>query len=433
MPRLDPSKFYRTASGKPVLSLERIDDSSYPWGATVQGYPRSLSYTNCGQYYGNGVPDTLDLVEISASASEALWPAADELPSPEARRHADKMQRHAMHYAGTVTGRWNGSEGQHLPPEPRRIPNSHISVDWTLPLWNGAGVKVLSHTVFTDVARYYPRHVYFTDGTKAFYSATGIHPCNTLQLNLTNRDPELVQARDRLISWTLPMATKGGKLVKSYRYEETRTDGLPRMFPYAVQFTDGTRETYLSDGRSYGDLPFSRPSTLVNLTIPAKPKVLSGLKEQNDASAQTNRFPDSIANIPKDPIVQQFPPTPLDLTQPVQRRDGSPARIIATDRQGAGGQIVALVKLFGSDEVVYTYNEFGICIHATGSRNWDLINIPLPSSTPVTGYMAVRLSGETGLGSRFALTSHIYEKRSEAERFAGQGRDYKIIPVTWTP
>lgn len=68
----------------------------------------------------------------------------------------------------------------------------------------------------------------------------------------------------------------------------------------------------------------------------------------------------------------------LDLSKPVQTRDGRKARIICTDRKGHGHfdslTIVALVK-YDDAEVVHVYRQDGKSIDE-GERSFDLINVP---------------------------------------------------------
>ena len=65
---------------------------------------------------------------------------------------------------------------------------------------------------------------------------------------------------------------------------------------------------------------------------------------------------------------------PLDLTKPLQTRDGRPARVICTDRNGVETSIVALVMVDGN-EIPYCYTSNGCC--GTAPHPLDLINAPV--------------------------------------------------------
>ena len=65
---------------------------------------------------------------------------------------------------------------------------------------------------------------------------------------------------------------------------------------------------------------------------------------------------------------------PLDLTKPVQTRDGRPVRILCTDRKHFEGSVVALVLMDGK-EMVRSYNLDGRYLMSSPS-DIDLINVP---------------------------------------------------------
>lgn len=65
----------------------------------------------------------------------------------------------------------------------------------------------------------------------------------------------------------------------------------------------------------------------------------------------------------------------LDITKPVQTRDGKPARIVCTDMKGTF-PVVALVTQKSGNEVVNSYDSNGVYHTFSGKSDNDLVNIP---------------------------------------------------------
>ncbi len=100
--------------------------------------------------------------------------------------------------------------------------------------------------------------------------------------------------------------------------------------------------------------------------------------------------------------------TPLDLTKPVQTRDGRKARIICTDRLHGVEPIVALVTEQDGVEYAADYRTNGRFLNFSES-DWDLINVP----ERLTGYANIYPNREVG---------HLYPTREEADLYAGTER-----------
>jgi hypothetical protein len=66
----------------------------------------------------------------------------------------------------------------------------------------------------------------------------------------------------------------------------------------------------------------------------------------------------------------------LDLNKPVQLRDGTPARIICTDRKGGDRPIMALYVGPDGYEVMRTYRAGG-AYYVDRLCDYDLVNVPL--------------------------------------------------------
>ncbi len=69
----------------------------------------------------------------------------------------------------------------------------------------------------------------------------------------------------------------------------------------------------------------------------------------------------------------------LDLTKPVQTRDGQPVRILCTDRKSKVGQAVcALVLKTDGSELLLSYSKEGVLFNLGGEEPTptDLVNVP---------------------------------------------------------
>lgn len=66
---------------------------------------------------------------------------------------------------------------------------------------------------------------------------------------------------------------------------------------------------------------------------------------------------------------------PVDLTKPVQTRDGRAARILCTDRKHSEHPVVALVKCHDFQEHCYTFSADGRNLPGLGT-DLDLVNVP---------------------------------------------------------
>lgn len=77
----------------------------------------------------------------------------------------------------------------------------------------------------------------------------------------------------------------------------------------------------------------------------------------------------------------------LDLTKPVQTRDGRRVRILCTDRQDEKFPIIALVQdLFECNERLYSYTKRGFANVGGGPSSCDLVNVPEKRSMWVNVY-----------------------------------------------
>ena len=65
----------------------------------------------------------------------------------------------------------------------------------------------------------------------------------------------------------------------------------------------------------------------------------------------------------------------LDLTKPVQTRDGRAVRILATDIK-SDAPIVAAIQIFKNDEKVYCYKANGNLLGSIYENLLDLVNVP---------------------------------------------------------
>lgn len=65
----------------------------------------------------------------------------------------------------------------------------------------------------------------------------------------------------------------------------------------------------------------------------------------------------------------------IDLTKPVQTRDGRKVRVLCTDRKGSSNSIVGLIVLEGGKEYVQTWEANGNFV-TSGDAPADLINVP---------------------------------------------------------
>ncbi len=63
----------------------------------------------------------------------------------------------------------------------------------------------------------------------------------------------------------------------------------------------------------------------------------------------------------------------LDLTKPVQTRDGRPVRILATDLKGE--YPIAGAVLFDNHEQVHTWTAEGVFVAGVTDDNFDLVNV----------------------------------------------------------
>lgn len=66
----------------------------------------------------------------------------------------------------------------------------------------------------------------------------------------------------------------------------------------------------------------------------------------------------------------------IDLTKPVQTRDGRKARVICTDMEGGSERIVALITNRSGGEHPLSYFKNGSYYNDDDSNNTDLINTP---------------------------------------------------------
>lgn len=69
----------------------------------------------------------------------------------------------------------------------------------------------------------------------------------------------------------------------------------------------------------------------------------------------------------------------LDLTKPVQTRDGQPVRIICTDRQNSEDfVVVGLVQTMFGEEATQTWRLDGsFSLRKSSEHSFDLINVPV--------------------------------------------------------
>lgn len=65
----------------------------------------------------------------------------------------------------------------------------------------------------------------------------------------------------------------------------------------------------------------------------------------------------------------------LDLTKPVQTRDGKKARIVCTDAKGKTYKVIALVEIDGEEEA-HSYTLDGWFREEAAGGDLDLVNVP---------------------------------------------------------
>lgn len=111
----------------------------------------------------------------------------------------------------------------------------------------------------------------------------------------------------------------------------------------------------------------------------------------------------------------------IDLTKPVQTRDGRPVRILCADLKGTCWPIVGAVQ-FGESESIVRWNCDGQYEYKTGGRDdpCDLIPIPKKHSRWVKVYDCGLMGG--------VLQTDEDRERIDAERRDGDPR-YRWIPV----
>lgn len=106
----------------------------------------------------------------------------------------------------------------------------------------------------------------------------------------------------------------------------------------------------------------------------------------------------------------------LDLTKPVQTRDGRAARILATDILGTC-PVAAAITTFEGDELIYAYTADGRFVSGPDpARSGDLINIPEPEiNLTLNPEQAAALMVVLGAlshtdGSIADLTTQVYDR-----------------------
>ena len=65
----------------------------------------------------------------------------------------------------------------------------------------------------------------------------------------------------------------------------------------------------------------------------------------------------------------------LDITKPVQTRDGNPVRLVCTDRKGKYSLIGLVQK--GAAETIHTWSTDGSRFDIPGTSDTDLVNAPI--------------------------------------------------------
>lgn len=93
---------------------------------------------------------------------------------------------------------------------------------------------------------------------------------------------------------------------------------------------------------------------------------------------------------------------PLDLTKPVQTRDGRKARIICTDgkHELPSYRVWALVMSEYGNETAFPYDVNGMFEPSTGPHLSDLVNIPERR----TIFKAIWVSGDTSVITKLSLS-----------------------------
>jgi len=109
----------------------------------------------------------------------------------------------------------------------------------------------------------------------------------------------------------------------------------------------------------------------------------------------------------------------LDLTKPVQTRNGLPARILITDFKHKEYTVAAAVTKDGKEQL-YTYDKTGRFMHEC-RHELDLINIPVEITK--TSWLNVY--------SNDLLIDCLHSTREQADMQACDGR-IACIPVTYT-
>lgn len=93
---------------------------------------------------------------------------------------------------------------------------------------------------------------------------------------------------------------------------------------------------------------------------------------------------------------------PFDPTKPVQLRDGTPARIIATDIKNSNYPIVAVCTSENGEEYCETFTSEGKLLHGGTKDDLDLVNVPAKVISTV--YTSIYYDGTTSI-SRESLDS----------------------------
>lgn len=96
---------------------------------------------------------------------------------------------------------------------------------------------------------------------------------------------------------------------------------------------------------------------------------------------------------------------PLDITKPVQTRDGRKVRILATDMKG-NYPLVGLVTELSGNEIIHTYDVDGVFVTLRKGSPHDLINVP---AKPLKRLVYLNVYKDTVVGYNSEAIAKIYK------------------------
>jgi hypothetical protein len=116
----------------------------------------------------------------------------------------------------------------------------------------------------------------------------------------------------------------------------------------------------------------------------------------------------------------------LDLSKPIQTRDGRRARILANDLKGTRPLVAAISTSDSSpNEGVYTYLEDGRYL-TSDPHHFDLVNVPVKKE----GWTVVR-PYPIGYDGSHAYATWLFDTKTEAEKHQGKFGEGVVVKVEW--